>query len=445
MSRKKASKSAEAAVVDYRHEAKRKNNPPAGLAAQGPVREVAKVKYAYNPHLPPVSRFDQTGAADRVFELLAEARTRRLTEDETRTLVDALRQHEPWLEWAGKREKKGFEVDPVALHIHERVSTQAILKIAKREDVQRTLFADPQQDYREAIQFYQHDIDWSNRMILGDSLQVMASLGRREDLAGKVQMIYIDPPYGIKFASNFQPEINKRDVKDKESDLTREPEMVKAYRDTWTLGIHSYLSYLRDRLILCRELLADSGSIFVQISDENIHRVRMVLDEVFGPENFVALITFTKTAGATVVMLPTTSDYIIWYARNKSKAKYRRLYSEKRVGGDGASKYDQLELVDGQRRVITASERTIVGDLPDGARVYRVDNITSQSVGREKGEGAASWFPVHIEGREFRPSMKPAGRPMRKVCDGSSQRVEFKSLETPSGMCVFLVISLHLR
>ena len=158
--------------------------------------------------------------------------------------------HEPWLEWAGKREEKIFEVDPVALHIHERISTQAILKVAKRKDVQRSLFADPEQDYREAVQFYQHDVDWTNRMILGDSLQVMASLARREDLAGKVQMIYIDPPYGIKFASNFQPEIGKRDVKDKESDLTREPETVKAYRDTWTLGVHSYLAYLRDRFIL---------------------------------------------------------------------------------------------------------------------------------------------------------------------------------------------------
>src|SRR6185503_14635291 len=178
-----------------------------------------------------------------------------------------------------------FAVDPVALHIHERVSAQAILRVAAREDVQRDLFADPQQQYHEAVQFYQHDIDWTNRLILGDSLQVMASLARREDLAGKVQMIYMDPPYGIKFASNFQPEIGRRDVKDKEQDLTREPEMVKAYRDTWTLGIHSYLSYLRDRLIVARELLADTGSIFVQISSENLHRVRTLLDEVFHATN----------------------------------------------------------------------------------------------------------------------------------------------------------------
>lgn len=232
-----------AKVTEYRHDATRKNIPPAGLAAQGRVRELPKLQYAYNPHLPPVLRSDATGAADELTELLEAARTRTLSVEEIELLAGATRQHEPWLEWTGKREKKGFEVEPVALHIHERISAQAILKIASRENVQREMFADPQQDYREAVQFYQHDVDWSNRMILGDSLQVMASLARREDLAGKVQMIYIDPPYGIKFASNFQPEIGKRDVKDKESDLTREPEMVKAYRDTWTLGVQFVIIY----------------------------------------------------------------------------------------------------------------------------------------------------------------------------------------------------------
>lgn len=191
------------------------------------------------------------------------------------------------------------------------MAAQAILRVAARQDVQRDLFADPQLAYREAVQFYQHDVDWANRLVLGDSLQVMASLARREDLAGRVQMIYVDPPYGIHFKSNFQTEIGERDVRDREADLTREPEVVKAYRDTWTLGVHSYLAYLRDRLILCRELLADSGSIFVQIGDENLHRVRCLLDEVFRPQNFVAQITFTKTTGATVVLLPATANYIL--------------------------------------------------------------------------------------------------------------------------------------
>ncbi len=237
-------------------------------------------------------------AADRLPALLETARHRALTEDEAAALAEALRRHEPWLEWTGKRERPWFEVDPVALHMHERVSTQAILRVLARGDVQRDLFADPQLDYARAVQFYRHDIDWTNRMILGDSLQVMASLAHREDLAGKVQMIYVDPPYGIKFASNFQPQLGQRDVKDRQQDLTREPEMVKAYRDTWTLGVHSYLAYLRDRLTMARELLSDTGSIFVQISDENLHRVRLLMDEVFGVSKFVVTIKFSKNVGA---------------------------------------------------------------------------------------------------------------------------------------------------
>lgn len=316
-------------VADFRYDASRKNNPTAGLAAQGRVRETPKVPYAYDPHLPPELRFDATGGADQLPELLAEATRRRLTETEARHVANALQQRQPWLEWTGKREAKGFVVDPVALHIHERVSAQAILKAARREDVQRDLFADPEQPYREAVQFYQHDVDWANRLILGDSLQVMASLTRREDLAGKVQMIYLDPPYGIKFASNFQSQVSKLRVDDRESDLTREPEVVKAYRDTWTLGVHSYLAYLRDRLMLCREMLADSGSIFVQISDENLHRVRSVLDDVFGQGGFIGLITFTKKGSQSGDFVPPINEFIIWYAKDRdgALARFRRLYA----------------------------------------------------------------------------------------------------------------------
>jgi adenine-specific DNA-methyltransferase len=196
-------------IGDYRYSDKRKNTPPAKIAAEGRVPKLDPIQYAYSPRRDPRLRFDATGGADRLPELLEIARRRALTEEEARLLADALRNHEPWLEWAGKRETKDFTVDPVALHMHERISAQAILKVAARQDVNRDLFADPQQDYREAVQFYQHDIDWANRLILGDSLQVMASLAHREDLAGKVQMIYLDPPYGIKFASNFQPEVGE--------------------------------------------------------------------------------------------------------------------------------------------------------------------------------------------------------------------------------------------
>ena len=314
-------------VQDYRHDtATRKNNPPAGIAAQGKIRETPKQEYAYNPHLPPNLRSDPNGDTDKLPELLQIAQQRVLSADEAKTLADALRHHNPWLEWAGKQETKSFTVDPVALHIHERVSAKAILKVAERQNVQRELFADPQQAYGEAVDFYQHDVDWANRLILGDSLTVMSSLAYREDLAGKVQMIYIDPPYGITFASNFQPTVFQRDVKDRKQDLTREQEQIRAYRDTWTLGVHSYLAYLRDRLIFAKELLTDSGSIFVQIGDVNVHRMRCVMDEVFGLENFVAQIYFKTTSGRHATKIDRLGNYILWFAKDIESVKYRNLF-----------------------------------------------------------------------------------------------------------------------
>ena len=327
-------------MASITYPATRKNIPPAGLEAQGEVRAKAAVRYEYNPHLPPALRSAaDAGAADRLPELLEAARRRALTEDEAAALAEALRRHEPWLEWTGKRERPWFEVEPVALHMHERVSTQAILRVLARQDVQRDLFADPQLDYARAVQFYRHDIDWTNRMILGDSLQVMASLAHREDLAGKVQMIYVDPPYGIRFASNFQPQLGQRDVKDRQQDLTREPEMVKAYRDTWTLGVHSYLAYLRDRLTMARELLSDTGSIFVQISDENLHRVRLLMDEVFGVDNFVVTIKFSKTSGLGGRFLDETFDHLIWFAKDIEQIRFRRPFMERVSGEAGATQY----------------------------------------------------------------------------------------------------------
>ena len=358
-------------VQDYRHDdATRLNNPPAAIASQGRLRETPKQEYAYNPHLPPVLRFDDTGDADHIPELLQIAQQRPLTDGEARILTDALKDREPWLEWAGKQEAKSFAVDPVALHIHERLSAKAILKTAARQDVQRELFADPQQEYHEAVQFYQHDVDWSNRLILGDSLTVMSSLAHREDLAGKVQMIYIDPPYGINFRSNFQPTVFQRDVKEKESDLTREREQIKAYRDTWTLGIHSYLSYLRDRLIVARELLTDTGSIFVQISDENIHRVRCLMDEVFGSENFVSMITFRKTTGVQSSYVASVSDYLLWYAKDKTLGKFRELYREKTIDNN----YNYLLVPEGEKRRLPKSETQAISD---SARIFRYDHLLS--------------------------------------------------------------------
>lgn len=335
------------------------------------------------------------GAPDKLPELLEQAGQRPLTEVELKILAEALRKEEPWLEWAGKRETPSFAVDPVALHIHERVSAQAILRVAAREEVQRELFADPQQQYHEAVQFYQHDIDWTNRLILGDSLQVMASLAKREDLAGKVQMMYIDPPYGIKFASNFQPEIGNRDVKDKDQDLSREPETVKAYRDTWRLGIHSYLSYLRDRLTIAKELLTNSGSLFVQISDENLNRVRDLLDEVFGSENFCSVVTVWKTSSATASLLAATSDYLLWYAKSKAQVKYIQLFTEKDPNdkSSGGSEYKMLALPTGEYK--KASKAT-ANELKTGS-LFRPSPTTSQS-GTD-----ATRVSIRAFGQEFVP------------------------------------------
>ena len=395
MPRPKRKDNPQTPATAYRHQAKRKHIPPAGLAAQGEIKETPKLQFAYNPHLPPVLRFDPTGKADQLPELLREATRRPLSPEEARLLAEALRNHEPWLEWAGKREKRSFEVEPVALHIHERISAQAILKAAARQDVQRDLFADPQLEYQKAVQFYEHDVDWANRMILGDSLQVMASLARREGLAGKVQMIYLDPPYGIKFASNFQPEIGRRDVKDKETDLTREPEMVKAYRDTWTLGVHSYLSYLRDRLILCRELLADSGSIFVQIGDENLHRVRAVMDEVFGAENFIAIISFVTTGGQSAELLGNVFDFLLWYGRDRARAKFRRLYIEKDLREGGGWAHSRIELPNGSRENVGVDAVKKLLDRGERVRPYSQDGLTSQ------GATATGSTPFPFQGRWF--------------------------------------------
>ena len=397
MARKKHStKKQETEVQDYRHDAAtRTNNPPAGIASHGQVHEKPKQEYAYNPHLPPSLRFDENGDADQLPELLQKAQRGPLSADEVQILAEALRHHNPWLEWAGKQEAESFAVDPVALHIHERVSAKATVKVAERENVQRELFADPQQEYLEAVQFYRHDVDWTNRLILGDSLTVMSSLAQREDLAGKVQMIYVDPPYGIKFSSNFQPTVFQRDVKDKEGDLTREREQIKAYRDTWTLGVHSYLAYLRNRLIVARELLTDNGSIFVQISDENIHRVRCLMDEVFGSENFVRLIHFRKTGALMSQALDEVGDYIVWYGKDNEGLKYHQLYEPKTISKSGLSNYPNVLLPDGKTRNLKNNERQNSEEIPKGAKLFGLHALNSQS------GGPNSRFPIDFKGKTF--------------------------------------------
>jgi adenine-specific DNA-methyltransferase len=310
----------------------------------------------------------------------------------------------PFLNWTGKAERLSFDVPTLPLFVHERLSTRAIIetltghKKDQNLDFMADLFGDPRHSVSDQVlRAYEYREGWVNRMVLGDSLVVMNSLLRYESLGGQVQMIYMDPPYGVKFGSNFQPFVRKRDVSHgDDADMTREPEMVQAYRDTWELGLHSYLTYLRDRLLIARELLHPSGSVFVQISDENVHHVREVMDDLFGAENFVSLITFQKTTGASSELLGATSDYLLWYAKDIERVKYRQLYLDKIVGGEGASGYSRLRLAGGTARFLTDDERRDLSLLPPGARIYALDNLTSQ---RPPGD-----FPIEFEGKIYRPA-----------------------------------------
>jgi len=341
-------KKAKRPIVQYTHDKEtRVNNPPVGLVDAESDANTPKARaWAYDPHL------------------------------------------DPQLQWTGKTERTSFEVPTVSLHVHERIDPRSILEAVRKKNgsnyEQLSLWnnATMNPPLRDAIEFYQHRFGWSNRLIAGDSLLVMNSQIEKEGLAGKVQMFYFDPPYGIRYGSNFQPFVNKRDVADgKDDDLTAEPEMIKAFRDTWELGIHSYLSYLRDRLLLARELLAESGSIFVQISDENVHHVREIMDEVFGAGNFVSTIAFATTSGFQSSSIARAGDYAIWYAKDRSRLKYNRLFTETSVavGEDGAR---WIQLPDGSCRALTAEE-IAERNVPAGARLYRADNMVSQGSARE--------------------------------------------------------------
>ena len=296
---------------------------------------------------------------------------------------------DPQLVWRGKDEQDWTDLVTPAppLYIEEKVHPKALIDDLIRhsqasevepDEYQTDLFSDfnglPSEEAK--TEFYKHDANWSNRMILGDSLQVMASLAEREGMRGKVQCIYIDPPYGIRFNSNFQWSTTSRDVRDgNPNHITREPEQVKAYRDHWRDGVHSYLSYLRDRLTAARDLLTESGSVFVQIGDENVHRVRAVMDEVFGEDNFVCLITFMKASAQTSNYLSSSSDYLIWYARDRIRTKYRALLLEKVIGMSGAAGYVNVESPDGTTRRLNHEEAVNPLLIPTGDRVFQSDHL----------------------------------------------------------------------
>ena len=297
---------------------------------------------------------------------------------------------DPQLVWKGKDEqdRHSLEVPVVPIYIQEKILPQVIIENLRdtarkgEPEPELTLFDDYDGiEFPELVEFYRHEQNWANRMILGDSLLVMTSLAEKEGLKGKVQMIYMDPPYGIKFGSNWQVSTRKRDVKDgKAEDATRQPEQIKAFRDTWELGIHSYLAYLRDRLVVSRELLSETGGLRADRAD-NVHLARLLMDEVFGADNFVSQVTIQKTAGQDEKLLNSTADYVLWYARDKTQLKYRALYAERSLKKGELGPYSRVELANGTRRGLTASEADDLSLLPDGARLYRIDNTSSSGHG----------------------------------------------------------------
>ena len=341
----------------------RLNNPPVGLVSPDTDRDADRRTYEYDPHL------------------------------------------DPQLQWAGKTEHTSFDVPTVSLHVHERIDPRTIIEAARKRNgagapVQGSLFDLPEENppLRSAIEFYQHRHNWSNRLVAGDSLLVMNSLLEKEGMGGKVQMVYIDPPYGIRYSSNFQPFVNRRDVRDgRDEDLTQEPEMIKAFRDTWEMGIHSYLSYLRDRLLLAQELLADSGSCFVQIGDENVHIIRNLMDEVFGYENVVAQISFRKKlmplGGKT---LEGMADYLVWYAKDKAKVKYNQLFIP--TEPDPRGRWTGVLQSNGEFRRLSSEERQNFGQIPADCKIFGTVSQWAPSFSE------ANVYTLQFRGQEYTPT-----------------------------------------
>lgn len=364
MAKRITRKSKEISVESYSHKGKkRKNNPPVGLVSSATDALNGKTVYKHNPHI------------------------------------------DPFLSWAGKAEGTCFEVQNVSLHIHERIDPQRIIKSFLREKPQASrqlsFFEQPENDppLNKAIDFYRHEQDWTNRLIAGDSILIMNSLLKKEGMAGKVQMVYFDPPYGIRYNSNFQPFTNKRDVKDNnDADIPAEPEMIQAFRDTWELGIHSYLTHLRDRLLLAKELLHESGSCFVQINSENSHKVACILEEIFGEENFIANIVFRKKSlplGAKT--LETMHDHLLLYSKNREQfnLKYRQLYQENKPE-DATQHWRNAEFPNGEITKINPSQ---IGskDHPNGTKYFRLISLIAPSFSEK------AVFPVEFNGKIYNP------------------------------------------
>ena len=386
-------------IEQYEHKGKKRvNNPPVGLVDAKSDGLEGKKTYAYDPHLDP-------------------------------TLV-----------WAGKAERTSFEIPTASLHVHERIDPRSIIEAVRKKNgrnyEQLSLFSSKMENppLREAIEFYKHAHNWSNRLIAGDSLLVMSSLLEKEGLAGQVQMVYFDPPYGITYGSNFQPFVNKREVKDgKDEDLTAEPEMVKAFRDTWELGLHSYLSFLRDRLLLARELLSESGSVFVQISDENVHHVREILDEVFGPKCNVVEILVKKKGSQKSSLIDPVNDYLLWYSktpRESGTVKFRKLYAKREIDSETLSEFKQVQLADGREFPVSAtptpegevfdyrlSPRRLFQDYPN-AKLFRANPLTSGGIRKNQS------LPFTFKGQTYRPGPNACWKTTVQTDDGSVPGME---------------------
>lgn len=369
-------------VLAYAHDERRLNNPEVGMVDPDTDPDEGRTRWAYDPHIDPALQFD-SGRAE-IEHLIDEALASGDADTMRGALQELKRRGDAYLNWTGKAESTNFDVDLVSLHVHERIDPQTLLRVARKRmrdareegrsqaDMFRAWFEDPL-PYREAIEFYKHDKGWMNRLIAGDSLQVMNSLIEKESMAGQVQMIYLDPPYGIRYGSNFQPFVNKRNVKDgNDEDLTQEPEMIKAFRDTWELGIHSYLTYMRDRLLISRDLLAESGSIFVQISDDNLHHIKEIMDEVFGSTNCCSLIAFTKTTGLSSDTLADRCDYLLWYARDIDACKFRPQFHRKIAGEAGAQQYEWVRHKNG-----SISKFQSIDEISEEDQIFNHDNLTS--------------------------------------------------------------------
>lgn len=346
-------------IEQYEHKDKQRiNNPPVGLVdAHTDNGGYKKKTYQYDPHI------------------------------------------DPQLQWAGKAEHTSFDVPTVSLHVHERIDSRRIIETVKKAEEakpQMSLFEEQKKPLREAIEFYKHKENWSNRLIAGDSLLVMNSLLEKEGMGGKVQMVFFDPPYGIKYSSNFQPFTNKKDVKERDEDLTSEPEMLKAFRDTWELGIHSYLTYVRDRLLLAKDLLSETGCFFFQINSENSHKVACLMDEIFGDENFVANIVFRKkTLPLGAKYIETMHDHLLVYAKNKESFKYHQLYTKNSVE-NASQHWRNAELPDGTILKISAND---IGSKshPNGTKYFRVISLIAPSFTEN------SVYSIEYNGKTYNP------------------------------------------